>query len=159
MKVQIKMVISHDNHQQTTHDILCLERQELSIETLGLTLKESKALAAKVQSTLVFEQVKEYADIFRLCTCCGKSRRIKDYYPITCRSLFGKINLKCPRVIECSCQSHASSTISLLSKVLIGRITPELLYLESKWASLMSWGYSISFRRSFTHKDQCFDGL
>lgn len=58
MKVQIKMVISHDNLSQTTHDILCLERQELSMETLGLTLKESKALAAEVQSSLISAQIK-----------------------------------------------------------------------------------------------------
>ena len=129
MKVQIKMVISHDNLSQTTHDILCLERQELSIETLGLTLKESKALAAEVQSSLISAQVKEYTDIYRLCASCGKSRSKKDYYPITCRTLFGKISLKCPRLIECSCQRRPGATISLLSKVLIGRATPELLYL------------------------------
>lgn len=44
MKVHIQMVISHDNQQQMTYDILCLKRQELSLETLGLTLTDSKMI-------------------------------------------------------------------------------------------------------------------
>lgn len=40
MQVDIQMIITQGD-QKTTHDVLCFEREELSIETLGLTLKES----------------------------------------------------------------------------------------------------------------------
>jgi hypothetical protein len=138
------MVISHDNHQQTTHDILCLDRQELSLETLGLRLTDSKMIVAEIQKRLVSEQIKEYISLHKSCTDCGKQRAIKGYHSITYRTLFGRLMLQSPRLLECACQRQKVTTISPLTKVLVGRTAPELLYLESKWALLMSYGVSAS---------------
>lgn len=80
MKVHIQMVISHDNQQQMTYDILGLERKELSLETLGLTLTDSKMILANVQKTMVSEQTKEFISQHKGCGCCGKSRAIKGYH-------------------------------------------------------------------------------
>ena len=48
MKIKIQAVINL-NDQCVTEDICCLERQELSAETLGLTLEETKMMNGEVQ--------------------------------------------------------------------------------------------------------------
>jgi hypothetical protein len=59
------------------------------------------------------------------------------------RTLFGTLNLKSPRLLECDCQEHEKSSFSPLTKILHEHTSPELLYLESKWASLMSYGTTV----------------
>jgi hypothetical protein len=139
MQVDIQMVITQGD-QKTTHDVLCFEREELSIETLGLTLKESKAMTAEIQKKMIEAQVKDYLSNHMDCTQCGKLRLIKSYHNITCRTLFGKIHLKCPRLFECLCENKQALSLSPLTKALVSRSTPDLIYMESKWASLMSYG-------------------
>lgn len=56
------------------------------------------------------------------------------------RSVFGKLILKSPRWHHCACQPQISKTFSPLAQLLPERTTPELLYLETKWASLVSYG-------------------
>ena len=47
MKVTIQMIIYDDEGtQKTINDIACLQRRELSAETLGLTLEEAKVIVA-----------------------------------------------------------------------------------------------------------------
>jgi hypothetical protein len=58
------------------------------------------------------------------------------------RTLFGKLSLKSPRFFECNCHSRKQESFSPLAKLLFMRASPELMYLESKWASLMSYGMS-----------------
>lgn len=143
MQVDIQIVITHGD-QKTAHNILRLERQELSPETLGLTLQESKAMTASIQEAMVTTQVEEYISQHRSCTQCSKLQSIKCYHSIIYRTLFGKMRIKSPQIIECSCTKHETLSSSPLSKVLTGRTSPELLYLESRWASLMSYGVTAS---------------
>lgn len=70
-------------------------------------------------------------------------RYIKGHHSLTYRTLFGVLHLKSPRLWECDCQEHEKSSFSLLAKVLSDHISPELQYLESKWASLMSYGTTV----------------
>lgn len=79
MQVDIQMIITQGD-QKTTHDVLCFEREELSIETLGLTLKESKAMTAEIQKKMIEAQVKGYLSNHMDCTQCGKLRLIKSYH-------------------------------------------------------------------------------
>ena len=56
------------------------------------------------------------------------------------RTAFGTIPLTSPRFHRCRCQPSASKTFSPLSELLTERTAPELLYLETRWASLVSFG-------------------
>jgi hypothetical protein len=57
------------------------------------------------------------------------------------RSLFGTLRLDSPRFRHCSCQGPSSAkSFSPLAAVLPDLALPERLYLESKWASLVSYG-------------------
>jgi hypothetical protein len=141
MKIKIQLVIDRDN-QSITEDIVCLERQELSTETLGLTLIEAKAMTAEIQKNMADHQIKDFISQNRFCPCCGASRSIQGYYSLAYRTLFGKLSLKSTRLLTCKCHPQSHHSFSPLSSILTEHISPELSYLESKWASLMSYGMS-----------------
>jgi hypothetical protein len=60
------------------------------------------------------------------------------------RTLFGKLRLPGVRFFHCECQPHASRTFSPLAQLLTERTAPELLYLETTFASLMSYALTVN---------------
>lgn len=139
MKIKLQIIIDNDN-KCITEDVIHLERETLSAETLGLTLTEAKNINSKVQEIMVAHQITDFVSHNRFCVCCGVILPIKGYHPLVYKTLFGKICLRSPRFFSCSCQSQKSSTFSPLAYILTEHTSPELSYLESKWASLMSYG-------------------
>jgi hypothetical protein len=130
---------------ERVEDIAELERSSPQPETLGLTLAESKTLLQGIQQRMVSEQVAEYMAQFNTCPDCGARRTKKGQHTLVYRTLFGKLNLISPRLYDCAChqphqQRHSSSP---LATWLNAHSSPELLYLETKFASLMSYGLSI----------------
>jgi hypothetical protein len=49
-------------------------------------------------------------------------------------------SVESPRLYHCACQAPETTTFSPLATLLPERTTPELLYLETKWAALVSYG-------------------
>lgn len=142
MKIRIQFIIDSGN-QNSTEDIACLEREELTAETLGLTLQEAKAITSEIQKKMIDHQITDFVSHNRFCSCCGATLSIKGYHPLIYRTLFGKICLKSPRLFTCKCQSQGPSSFSPLAHILTERLSPELSYLETKWASLMSYGMTV----------------
>jgi hypothetical protein len=95
-----------------------------------------------VQGVLVDEQVRACLSQQVACPACGRARAHKDAHTIVVRTLFGTLHLRSPRWYQCSCQSHPTRTVSPLAAALPERTTPELPYLESKFAGLVSYGQS-----------------
>jgi len=121
-------------------DLACIERDQLSAESLGLKLEETKALLKTLQKVVVQHQVNNYLKEARACPECDETRKIKGDHDVVFRSMFGKLIVKSPRWYYCDCQEHKTKTFSPLAQLLPERTTPELLYLETKWASLVSYG-------------------
>jgi hypothetical protein len=146
MKIRIQIVMEAANGEsERVEDIAELERISPQPETLGLTLAESKAVLQGIQQRMVSEQVAEYMTQFNTCPDCGARRTKKGQHTLVYRTLFGKLNLISPRLYDCAChqphqQRHSSSP---LATWLNAHSSPELLYLETKFASLMSYGLSI----------------
>lgn len=144
MKAKIQLVIENDKGEVVTETITCFEKKSLCAETMGLTLTENKTISAGIQKALVYHQTLGFLEKQRPCENCQKLRSIKDYHTLTYRTLFGKLILKSPRWYECDCQTSSGlsekKSSSPLAKLLSERISPELRYLETKWASLMSYG-------------------
>ena len=146
MKIRIQIVMEAANGEsERIEDIAELERNSLQPETLGLTLAESKTLLQGIQQRMVSEQVAEYMAQFNTCPDCGARRTKKGQHTLVYRTLFGKLNLISPRLYDCAChQPHqARHSSSPLATWLEAHSSPELLYLETKFASLMSYGLSI----------------
>ena len=144
MKVKIQVVIeSEDGHVQDVEEVACLKRGTLTAEELGLNLAEAKEILHSVQQSLTTQQIREYTAGRRPCPDCGRKRPQKGDHPIIFRTLFGKLTLNSVRLYQCDCQSAASQTFSPLAELLPERTAPELLYLEAKWCSLLSFGMTL----------------
>ena len=141
MKVKIQVIIeSDDGCVQDVEEVACLKRGTLTPEELGLNLAEAKEILQNVQRSMAEQQVGDYTAERINCPCCGQRRAQKGHHPIQFRTLFGKLTLSSLRLHQCDCQTTPSKTFSLLAELLPERTAPELLYLEAKWCTLLSFG-------------------
>ena len=144
MRVKVQLVIEDEHsHSRTVHEVAEFKREGLSADNLGLKLEEAKSLLQGIQTQLSQAQVTEYHQHQHPCPDCQKQRRVKERRPLIYHSLFGKLRLERERLFHCDCQAHDSKSFSPLADLLPERNAPELLYLESKFAALMSYGLSI----------------
>jgi hypothetical protein len=143
MGLRVRLIVEADDDQpRTVHEVSLIERDDLHVETLGLHLAEAKDLLRNVQEVVVAEQVRSQLDQQVACPKCGQPRRHKDASIIVLRTLFGTLHLRSPRWWQCSCRPQPTRTFSPLATALPERTTPELLYLETKFLGLISYGQS-----------------
>jgi hypothetical protein len=144
MKIRVQVIVESDNGiGEIIQEIAQLERGQLRPEELGLTLAEAKGLLEGLQRTVVEQQIAEYSKQQSSCSFCSKPRSHKGAHTIVFRTIFGKIELSSPRLFHCQCQPQPTRSFSPLAELLVERTAPELLYLEAKFASLVSYGLSM----------------
>jgi hypothetical protein len=68
--------------------------------------------------------------------------------------VFGHLKVKSARLHHCDCRPHESKTFSPLADLLPEHTTPELLFLETKWASLMSYGMTTQLMEDVLPMDE-----
>jgi hypothetical protein len=146
MKIKVQVIIeAEEGENALAEEVACLERNDLKLETLGLSLAEAKALLSNLQKTLLTQQTQHYLEQHRCCPQCQTPFSRKATHNLVMRSLFGKFALNSPQLYTCKCQSLAENraskaSFSPLAHLLPERSTPELVYLETKWASSISYG-------------------
>jgi hypothetical protein len=147
MKLSVQVIVHSDDDAPdpvVVKEVFALDRDALTLDTLGLRLAEAKDLLAAVQDTLVSHQVSTAIAAQVACPDCGRSRRHKDSRNIVMTTLFGRLRLASPRWWHCGCRPHKSATFSPLAVLLPERTTPELTYLQARFAGLVSYGLSAS---------------
>ncbi len=145
MKVRVQIIVeADDDSPPSVHEVAQVERTDLHVDTLGLHLTEAKDLRQNVQEVVVAEQVHRCLDEQAACLACGRPRRHKDATTIVLRTLFGTVHLRSPWWWHCVCRPQPTRTFSPLAAALPERTTPELLYLETKFSGLISYGQSAS---------------
>ena len=137
MKFRVEVICISDTGQEHRNDVLEIERRQLAMETLGLNLCESKAMLENVQEFMVARQVAEDLEQRRCCPNCGDRYTAKDGGKIAVKTLFGAVGVANPRWNRCPCQQSGPKTFRPAAAWLRGTTSPELLYLETKWASLI----------------------
>src|SRR6266702_7329051 len=142
MKCKGQVVTLRDDGEESVREVACVERDDLSAVSLGLSIADSKAIVQGMQEVVVEWQMNAYLDTQRHCPQCGKLRHRKGLHHAVFRTVFGDVPVESPRFIHCPCQAHETESFSPLAELLPERTTPELLYLETKWASLSSYGMS-----------------
>ena len=118
--------------------IAVIHRRDDNLEQIGLSLAEGKELLAATQSVLVSCQADAWVADEDYCHDCYTPLRRKDMRFIVMRTVFGKVKMKNPRYWSCDCeqmQVGQTRTISPLAQALPKRVTPELEYLQTKWAA------------------------
>ena len=138
MNLIVQIIVETESGQRTL-ELTRLERQSACLENIGLTLAESKQLLATLQSRLVEEQISEHLEEQRRCPQCGEMRAHTGTHALNFQTLFGNLKLSSPRWRHCECQPHETKTFSPLAALLTEHVSPERLYLETKWSSLMAF--------------------
>ena len=137
MKFRVEVVCISDAGQEHHSHVLEMERGQLAMETLGLNLCESKLLLESVQECVVARQAAEDLEQRRRCPDCGDRYTAKGGGKIEVKTLFGAVEVTNPRWNRCACQQGGPKTFRPAAAWLRGTTSPELLYLETKWASLI----------------------
>ena len=145
MKFRVHLVIeSDDDRPGAVEEIGVFERGQLGAENLGLTLAEARELLRGLQQAVVSAQTAQFSDEQTRCPTCGVRRARKGQHPIAFRTAFGKLSLQSPRYYQCCATPASAKSVSPLANLLAARTAPELVYLESKFAGLMSYGLTVS---------------
>jgi len=158
MRVKLQLVICHDDgHEETVTDVITLNKNHRRIEHLGLTLAESKQLLSTLQRHLLQQQVDTFLDARSTCPDCGTLLKLKARAHQSFRTLFGTFTFYSPRLEHCDCQGPMTSSFRPLAALLTEPVAPELLYMEAKWSSLVSYGLSLDALQDFLPLDLSLD--
>lgn len=139
MKFTVQIIIDDERGQPQIEDVIQLNKDGKHGYNAGLSLAESKQLLKSVQEQLVLHQAKAYVDEHIGCPCCHKARRIKGYGAIQYKTLFGTVVIPSLRLYHCKCHPTEEKTLTLLHDWLPEHTSPELQYIETRWASYMSF--------------------
>jgi hypothetical protein len=138
IRMTIQVVFVDDaGEQQGVHEVVGIDRDQLCPAGLGLSLAEAKQITGGIQQILAGVQIAEWQADHRACPDCGTPRSLKGHHPIVFRTPFGALRLSGERVRVCRCTTHSKISVSPLADLLQERISPEMLYLETKFASLI----------------------
>ena len=158
MRVKLQLVICHDEGQEeTVTDVIALNKHQQRIEHLGLTLAESKQLLSTIQRHLLQQQVNTFLDARSTCPDCGTPLKLKAHGSRSFRTLFGTFKFSSPRLEHCDCTRRKTSSFRPLAALLTESVAPELLYMEAKWSSLVSYGMSLDALQDFLPLDLTLD--
>jgi len=154
MKLKVQLVVcADDGHEEQVQEVAILEKDCQRIEHLGLTLTEAKNLLATLQQHLVTQHASTFVAAQTQCDQCGATLQIKGQHTRTFRTLFGTVALTSPRLYHCRCQRRKTTTFRPLNLLLTEPTAPELLFMETKWASLVSYGLTAQALKDFLPVD------
>ena len=158
MRVKLQLVMCHDDgHEETVTDVITLNKHNQRIEHLGLSLAASKQLLSTLQRHLLQQQVTTFLDTHATCPDCGTPLKLKAHGSRAFRTLFGTFTFSSPRFEHCDCTRHKTPSFRPLSVLLTEPVAPELLYMEAKWSSLVSYGLSLDALQDFLPLDRTLD--
>jgi hypothetical protein len=139
MTFRVEVVCLHDGDEQRC-SVAEMERTELALETLGMSVAEGKTILHGIQDFVAGHQVIEDLKRQRVCPNCGQRYHCKGAGTHTVKTVFGAVEVPNPRWESWPCQSEGPRSFRPTTAWLQGaRTSPELLYLETKWASLISF--------------------
>jgi len=159
MKVKVQVVTLTDDGEESLREVACVERDELTPASLGLSIADSKAIVQSIQEVGVEWQMHAYLNSQCYCPDCGKLRHSKGSHHIVFRTVFGDLPVESPRFTLCPCQPHEIESFSPLAELLPEHTTPELLYLETKWASLSSYGTRVKLLQDVLPFDEPLEAV
>jgi hypothetical protein len=158
MRVKLQLVMCNDQgDEETVTDVITLNKNHQRIEHLGLTLAESKHLLSTLQRHLLQQQVDTFLDTHATCPDCGAPLQLKARGSRSFRTLFGTFKVYSPRLEYCDCTRRKTSSFRPLAALLTEPVAPELLYMEAKWSSLVSYGMSLDALQDFLPLDVTLD--
>src|SRR5262249_15735254 len=158
MRVKLQLVMCNDQGQEeTVTDVITLNKNNQRIEHLGLTLAESKHLLSTLQRHLLQQQVNTFLDTSLDCPDCGTPLHLKARSRRSFRTVFGTFQFDSPRLQHLHRTRPTPASVRLSACVLAESVAPGLPYMEAKWSSLVSYGFSLDALQDFLPLDLPLD--
>ena len=112
----------------------------LSKGEIGLSISDGKAIMACLQQLVVKQQCEAYVLTSRYCSDCETFRRIKDYGKRKIRTVYGRVEVSNPRIMNCRrCLPYFCDASAVLRDICPDQATPELMELSARMGSLMPY--------------------
>ena len=144
MQISVQIVVQTEvDEQANITEIAHFEREGFDAGSLGLQLDEAKALLGRLQHSMIEAQADEAIARMSVCPECGSRLTVKGHHRLVYRSVFGRLSIDSPRLYQCRCSGSGRRSVSPLASCLRERTSPELQYLQAKFAALMSYGLSV----------------
>jgi len=141
MAIQV-VLVDEAGDRRDVHEVVRIDRGRLCPEALGLSLEEAKAITSGIPQVLAGAQVAEWHADQRAYPDCGRRRSLKGRHHIVFRTPFGALRHS-ERLRTCPCAKRPAGSMSPLAELLRERVSAEMLYLETKFASLVSYGLTV----------------
>lgn len=105
-------------------------------EGFGLLLEDAKSILGRLQNAILRDQIEEISEAGRICPDCDGVRAIHDYRSRVLDTLFGRFEVKAPRIRRCACNAKSDvvlgGPLSPLAHFFPDRSTPELRRLQAE---------------------------
>jgi hypothetical protein len=116
MNVHVAVVCITADGTEQRWEVSEIERAELAMETLGLSLQEGKALLEDVEDWVVAQQVNEKLEQQRVCPHCGRQHSSKDAGSTSVKTVLGRVEVPNPRWNRCACETTDPKTFRPLDQ-------------------------------------------
>jgi hypothetical protein len=94
------------------------EFSQLANGEIGLRLSDGKTIMACLQQFVVKQQCEAYVLTRRYCADCRTFRRIKDYGRRKIRTVYGRVEVDNPRIMNCQrCLPHFCAASAVLRDI------------------------------------------
>lgn len=132
-----------------------IERLDGDLKQLGLNLAEGRSLVHEAQRALVGAQTRVVVSAALSCPQCGRALSIKATHAIRYRTVFGKVMIDSPQLRVCKClQDQSVKSFSPLALAVPLRVSPELEYLQVKWAAHLPYAVATTLLKEILPVDQ-----
>ena len=112
----------------------------LTAGAVGFSIEDGKTIMAHLQQIVVKQQCETYVLARRYCMDCDRFRRIKDYSKRKIRTVFGCVEVRNPRILNCQrCVPYFCDASAVLRDLCPDQATPELMELSARMGSLMPY--------------------
>jgi len=138
MDVRIIVETTFENGTTKRHRLGRLSRpfRRTQPEGFGLLLEDAKTILGQLQNAILRDQIEEISEASRICPDCDGVRAIHDYRSRVPDTLFGRFEVKAPRIRRCACNAKSDvvlgGPLSPLADYFPDRSTPELRRLQAE---------------------------
>ena len=132
-----------------------IDRVDGDFKQLGLKLSEGRDLMHDVQHALVNAQTTTFVEASTQCRHCHAELSIKTMHTIQYKTVYGKVTINSPQLRRCKCKkSKSAASYSPLAQAIPFRMSPELEYLQVKWAAHLPYAAATKLLKEILPLDQ-----
>jgi hypothetical protein len=109
MDVRIIVETTFENGTTKRHRLGRLSRpfRRTQPEGFAILLEDAKTILGQLQNAILRDQIEEISDASRICPDCDGVRAIHDYRSRVLYTLFGRFEVKAPRIRRCACNAKS----------------------------------------------------